>query len=87
MLRPPVEAIHPASVPAIPNTMPGGIHYQAKLDGWRALAFIDAGHVVLQSRSEKIITDWVHFSEPVVALGKVFVVTHDAQVYAFGLKR
>ena len=37
--------------------------------------------------SEKIITDWVHFSEPVVALGKVFVVTHDAHVYAFGLKR
>jgi outer membrane protein assembly factor BamB len=34
--------------------------------------------------SEKIITDWVHFSEPVVALGKVFVVTHDAHVYAFG---
>jgi hypothetical protein len=29
----------------------------------------------------------VHFSEPVVALGKVFVVTHDAHVYAFGLKR
>jgi outer membrane protein assembly factor BamB len=37
--------------------------------------------------SDKIITDWVHFSEPVVALGKVFVVTHDAHVYAFGLKR
>jgi len=36
--------------------------------------------------SDKIITDWVHFSEPVVALGKVFVVTHDAHVYAFGLK-
>ena len=36
--------------------------------------------------SNKIITDWVHFSEPVVALGKVFVVSHDAHVYAFGLK-
>jgi hypothetical protein len=36
--------------------------------------------------SNKIITDWVHFSEPVVALGKVFIVTHDAHVYAFGLK-
>jgi outer membrane protein assembly factor BamB len=36
--------------------------------------------------SEKIITSWVHFSEPVVALGKVFVVTWDARVYAFGLK-
>jgi outer membrane protein assembly factor BamB len=36
--------------------------------------------------SDKIIADWVHFSEPVVALGKVFIVTHDAHVYAFGLK-
>jgi outer membrane protein assembly factor BamB len=36
--------------------------------------------------SNKSITDWVHFSEPVVALGKVFVVSHDAHVYAFGLK-
>ncbi len=37
--------------------------------------------------SDKILTDWVHFSEPVVALGKVFIVSHDAHVYAFGLKR
>jgi outer membrane protein assembly factor BamB len=36
--------------------------------------------------SDKLITDWVHFSEPVVALGKVFLVTHDAHLYAFGLK-
>jgi hypothetical protein len=36
--------------------------------------------------SDRTITDWVHFSEPVVALGKVFIVTHDAHVYAFGLK-
>jgi len=36
--------------------------------------------------SNKIITNWVHFSEPVVALGKVFLVTHDAHVLAFGLK-
>jgi outer membrane protein assembly factor BamB len=37
--------------------------------------------------SEKIIPGWVHYSEPVVAAGKVFVVTWDARVYAFGLKR
>lgn len=36
--------------------------------------------------SGKTINGWVHFSEPVVALGKVYVVTHDAQIYAFGLK-
>ena len=37
--------------------------------------------------SGKTLNDWVHFSEPVVALGKVFVVTHDARVIAFGLKK
>ena len=37
--------------------------------------------------SKKTIPGWVHFTEPVVAFGKVFVVTHDAHVYAFGLKR
>jgi PQQ-like domain len=36
--------------------------------------------------SEKILTNWVHFSEPVVAVGKVFLVSWDAHVYAFGLK-
>jgi outer membrane protein assembly factor BamB len=37
--------------------------------------------------SEKIIPGWGHYGEPVVAGGKVFVVTWDAHVYAFGLKR
>jgi len=37
--------------------------------------------------SGKTITGWVHFSEPVVALGKIFVATHDAHVIAFGLKK
>ena len=36
--------------------------------------------------SEMIIQGWVHHSEPVVAAGKVFVVTWDAHVYAFGLE-
>lgn len=37
--------------------------------------------------SGKSLGDWVHFSEPVVALGKVFLVTHDGHVVAFGLKK
>ncbi len=36
--------------------------------------------------SKEIIQNWTHFTEPVVALNKVFLVTHDAHVYAFGLK-
>jgi len=37
--------------------------------------------------SEKVISSWTHFSEPVVAVGRVFLVSWDARVYAFGLKR
>ena len=37
--------------------------------------------------SGKTLDNWVHFSEPVVAMGKVYVVTHDARVIAFGLKK
>jgi outer membrane protein assembly factor BamB len=37
--------------------------------------------------SGKLLANWVHFSQPAVALGKVFLVSHDAHVYAFGLKR
>jgi len=36
--------------------------------------------------SGKLLADWVHFSQPVVAQGKVFLVSHDAHVYAFGLR-
>jgi outer membrane protein assembly factor BamB len=37
--------------------------------------------------SEGLLKDWVHFSQPVVAAGRVFLVSHDAHVYAFGLGR
>jgi outer membrane protein assembly factor BamB len=37
--------------------------------------------------SGKQLGSWVHFSQPAVALGKVFLVSHDGHVYAFGLKR
>ena len=37
--------------------------------------------------SEKLIDSFTHFSEPVVAGGKVYVCTWDGKVYAFGLKK
>jgi outer membrane protein assembly factor BamB len=37
--------------------------------------------------SEKLIDSFTHFSEPVVAAGKVYVSTWDGKVYAFGPKR
>ncbi|HWC64105.1 MAG TPA: PQQ-binding-like beta-propeller repeat protein [Rhizomicrobium sp.] len=36
--------------------------------------------------SGRLLTSFTHFTGPVVALGKVFVVDHDAHVYAFGLQ-
>ena len=51
------------------------------VDNLKLLAF-DAETGKLLYSSKKMIADWVHFGEPVVALGKVFVVTHDAHVHA-----
>jgi outer membrane protein assembly factor BamB len=59
--------------------------FRATPVGHLALYAFDAETGKQLYSSKKIITDWVHFSEPVVALGKVFVVTHDAHLYAFGV--
>jgi ATP-dependent DNA ligase len=37
--------------------MPGGTLFQAKLDGWRCVAFVDQDAVLLQSRSKRLMTD------------------------------
>jgi hypothetical protein len=37
--------------------------------------------------SDKLIDSWTHFSEPVVAGGRIYVSAWDGRVYAFGLKR
>lgn len=59
--------------------------FRATPVGHLSLYAFDAETGKLLYSSKMIITDWVHFSEPVVALGKVFVVTHDAHLYAFGV--
>ena len=57
MLRPPLEVQQPERVARLPDSMPGGILFQAKLDGWRCLAFIDHDAVLLQARSKRLMTD------------------------------
>jgi len=64
-----------------------GAHFRSTPVGNLTLYALDAETGKPLYSSRKIIPGWVHFSEPVVALGKVFLVTHDAHVYAFGLKR
>lgn len=54
--------------------------------GHQVLYALDAetGQVLYDSKT--ILKNWNHFSEPVVAHGKVFMVSHDGHLYAFGLK-
>ena len=35
--------------------------------------------------SGKLMANWVHFNQPAVALGRVFLVSHDGHAYAFGV--
>lgn len=69
---------------AFPNTSPESIRNRSTPVGNLTLYAYDAETGKRLYSSGSAITDWVHFGEPVVALGKVFLVTHDAQVYAFG---
>ena len=59
-----------------------------KLPGTNAVLFaLDAETGQQLYSSEKLIDSFTHFSEPVVAGGKVYVCTWDGKIYAFGLKR
>jgi outer membrane protein assembly factor BamB len=69
------------------NTTPESIRNRSTPVGNLILYAFDAQTGQQLYSSGTTISDWVHFSEPVVALGKVFLVTHDAHVYAFGIGR
>ncbi|MGW6567974.1 ATP-dependent DNA ligase [Streptomyces sp. NPDC054975] len=56
VLRPPVDVMRPRPADEIPaqGSVPGGLQYTLKLDGFRALAFVlEERRVVLQSRSHR----------------------------------
>jgi outer membrane protein assembly factor BamB len=71
--------------PAIPDNL-----------AWSRFRTTPLGHQILYAfdaetgkplySSKKILPNWGHFSQPVVSNGKIFVVSHDAHIYAFGLK-
>ena len=54
-----------------------GAHFRATPVSNLVLYAFDAQTGKQLYSSKKAIADWVHFGEPVVALGKVFLVTHD----------
>ncbi|HWU56120.1 MAG TPA: PQQ-binding-like beta-propeller repeat protein [Rhizomicrobium sp.] len=73
-----------------------GVHTltQAELEKFRAtpvapmvLYALDALTGEELYSSKDLLKDWVHFNQPVVAGGRVFLVSHNAHVYAFGLGR
>ncbi|MER7516208.1 DNA ligase [Streptomyces sp. NPDC126499] len=56
VLRPPVEVMRPKAADDLPRqgSVPGGLQYSLKLDGFRALAFVlEDGQVFLQSRNRR----------------------------------
>lgn len=71
--------------PAIPDNL-----------AWSQFRTTPAGHQILYAfdaetgkqlySSKNKLPNWGHFSQPVVSNGKIFVVSHDAHIYAFGLK-
>lgn len=82
---------------AMQNFGPDGRRMNNKSDESARFRATPVGNLVLYAfdaetgkqlySSGDAIPNWVHFSQPVVALGKVFLVTHDAQVYAFGVNQ
>ncbi len=67
------------------NTTPESIKNRSTPVGNLILYALDAETGKPLYSSGNTIPDWVHFGQPVVAMSKVFLVTHDAHVYAFGL--
>ena len=69
MLRPPVEPMLAQAVTRLPEpgALHGGAAYEPKYDGYRALLFVDASGVVVQSRRGKDISE--SFPEIAAAAG------------------
>jgi outer membrane protein assembly factor BamB len=71
--------------PAIPDNL-----------AWSKFRSTPVGHQILYAfnaengkelyTSKNALPNWGHFSQPVVSNGRIFVVSHDAHLYAFGLK-
>jgi outer membrane protein assembly factor BamB len=65
----------------------GAIQAPAGVDPNAVLYALDAETGRELYSSNKLITSFTHFNEPVVAGGQVYVCTWDGRVYAFGLRK
>jgi hypothetical protein len=72
--------------PGRPLSLAEGAVFRSAPVGHQELYALDAENGRVLFDSKNILKDWNHFSEPVVSHGKVFLVSHDAHLYAFGLR-
>ena len=72
--------------PAIPDNLAWS-KFRTTPVGHEILYAFDASTGKALYSSKDTLQSWVHFSQPVVSNGKVFVVSYDGHLYAFGLKK
>ena len=72
--------------PGRPMNLAEGAVFRSTPVGHQELYALDAETGKILYDSKTILRDWDHFSGPVVSHGKVFIVSHDAHLYAFGLR-
>jgi len=71
--------------PSFPNAL-AAANFRNTPVGHEILYAFDAQTGEQLYSSGDLLKGWTHFTEPVVSHGKVFVVSYDGHVYAFGLK-
>jgi outer membrane protein assembly factor BamB len=72
--------------PALPDNLAWS-QFRTTPVGHEILYAFDAENGKPLYTSKNVLPNWVHFSQPVVSNGKIYVVSYDAHVYAFGLKK
>ena len=76
-----VQNLHPDIQGALPKAT-----FRNTPVGHQVLYAFDAETGKELYSSENLLSSWDHFGQPVVSNGKVFLVSHDGHIYAFGLK-
>ena len=76
-----VQNLHPDIQGALPKAT-----FRNTPVGHQVLYAFDAETGAQLYSSKDLLSSWDHFNQPVVSNGKVYLVSHDGHIYAFGLK-
>ena len=85
--RPPAAIRNLLRTSGFKNGMAAFDKYRNTPVGHQILYAFDAQTGKQLYSSRNILKSWDHFNQPVISDGKVFVVSYDAHIYAFGLKK